>query len=118
MTATIETPAPPGRHRDVAPEAADRSFLDRLHALEVTAVRLAGEREDALAQARRDAAEAAGQFRVNLELQRHLDEYNQDRRGYEQTIADLQAEIKQLRGADTLELPQYVETRRGWRRSR
>lgn len=78
-----------------------------------TALRLAKERDAA-------RVEAAGLLRVNLELQRHLDEYNHhDRPAYEQRIADLEAEVERLRSADTLVLPKYVPTRRGgWRRSR
>ncbi len=93
MPAVIESPAPPGRHRDTD---ADAAFLDRLHALEVTAVRLATERDAAVAQARRDASEAASMRYVNLQLQLHLDEYNADRRAYESTIADLRAQVALL----------------------
>lgn len=113
MTATIDHT--PGRHA-----AADRAaeFLERVHALEVTAVRLAEERDAAKARAAVAEADAAGLLRVNLQLQRHLDEYGQDRRGYEQRIAELEAENERLRAADTLVLPKYVQTKRGWRRSR
>jgi hypothetical protein len=56
---------------------------------------------------------------VNLELQRHLDEYGADRRGYERRIAELKEQNERLRGIDTRELPRYEPTRRGgWRRKR
>lgn len=109
MTVTLETAAPPGQDADI---------LEKLHALKVTAVRLAEERDAATARAVRSEADAAGLLRVNLQLQQHLDEYGADRRAYEQRIADLEAENARLRAADTLVLPRYVETRRGWRRSR
>lgn len=113
MTATLDHTS--GRH---AADPADAAFFERLHALEVTAVRLAEERDAALDRARRAEAESAGQFRVNVELQKHLDEYGQDRRGYEQRIADLEAENDRLRSADTLEFARYVPTKRGRWRSR
>lgn len=120
MTATLETPVP-GRHAAVDSEA---RLLADVHAIaekQVTAAhRLVAERDAALARAVKAEFEAAAQYRVNLELQRHLDEYNHhDRPAYEQRIADLEAENERLRGVDTLELPKYVPTRRGgWRRSR
>lgn len=102
----------PGRH---AADPVDGLLAD-VHARGerqiATALRLAKERDAA-------RVEAAGLLRVNLELQRHLDEYNEDRRAYEQRIADLEAQVERLRSADTLVLPKYVPTRRGgWRRSR
>ena len=111
MTAVIESPAPPGRHRDAD---ADAAFLDRLHALEVTAVRLATERDAALAQARRDAAEAAAQYRVNLKLQGYLDSDNVARRAYEARIAFLEAENSRL--AALAATAKAVPTRGRWRR--
>lgn len=107
-----EIEAPPGRHRDQA--AADRVFLEQLHALEVTAVRLAEERDAALARARRAEAEAAGLLRVNLALQRHLDEYNADRRGYEATIADLRAECARLAAQLAATVNAQPRRRRRW----
>ena len=83
------------------------------------ALRLAAERDDALEKARLAEADAAGLLRVNLELQRHLSEYGDDRRGYERRIAELEEQNERLRGVATLEMPKYEPTRRGgWRRKR
>lgn len=136
MTATLDQT--PGRHAAADPGAA--AFVERLHALEVTAVRLAEERDAALARARRAEADAAAQFRVNLELQRALDERAavddtmlraeaeshavhvaellEERRAWLLEKARLEAENGRLRCADTLVLPRYVQTRRGRWRSR
>lgn len=66
--------APPGES-DPTPTEGDfaQLVLEKLHAMEVTAVRLAGERDTALARARRAESDAAGLLRVNIELQRQLD---------------------------------------------
>jgi hypothetical protein len=81
-----------------------------------TALRLAAERDGALERARLAEADAAGLLRVNLELQRHLTEYGDDRRSYLDRIAELEEQNERLRGIATLEMPTYQRTRRGWRR--
>lgn len=95
MSITIDPQAPPG----AAEDAFEAEVLERLRGMEVTAVRLARERDAARTEARKARLEADAQFRVNLELQRHLNEYNADRRAYEHRIADLEAERDLLRAA-------------------
>lgn len=109
MTATLDAQAPPGFPDDDAQVfgAGDRRLFDTVHGLEETVVR-------ANARAERAEAEAGAQFRVNLELQRHLDEYNTDRRAYETTIADLRAENGLLRAA--LAATDATPRRGRWRR--
>lgn len=98
MTApTIAPAAPPGQPNDMptqpTTEDAEQVFLERLHALEVTAVRLAGERD----QARKDVAAVVHQ---NLALNRLVaaqDDENRDLRGANErkdaTILDQSAAI-------------------------
>lgn len=91
--------APPGES-EPTPTGADftQIVLEKLRVLEATAVRLAAERDAALARARAAELDAAGLLRANLELQKLLTEYGQDRRGYEAIIADLRAANAQLAG--------------------
>lgn len=88
-------------------DAGDRRLFDTVRRLEETVAR-------ARAEAGAARAEAAAQFRVNLALQRHLDEYNTDRRAYEATIADLRAQVAVLRTA--LAAADAVPRRGRWRR--
>lgn len=114
MTETLIGPA--AAAEAPALDAGDRRLFETAHGLEARVTAVMRQRDDALVEARAAHAEAAAQFRVNCELQRHLDEYNSDRRAYEQRIADLEAEVDRLRGIDTLVLPRYQPKRRGWRR--
>ena len=98
-------------------DEADRLLFATVHGLKARVVGITEQRDEALERARLAEADAAGLLRVNLELQRHLDEYGADRRGYERRIAELEEQNERLRGVATLELPKYQRTRRGWRRS-
>jgi hypothetical protein len=93
MAVTLQAPPgdldPPTPVAD--PDDAARALKDGMSALEATAVRLAGERDMALARTRRAEADAAGLLRVNLALQRQLD-------AHEETIADLRAQNTRLAG--------------------
>jgi len=100
-------------------DAADRRLFATVHGLKAQVVAITEQRDEALERARIAAADAAGLLRVNLRLQAHLDEYNDDRRGYERRIAELEGQNERLRGVATLEMPKYEPTRRGgWRRKR
>lgn len=108
MTTIFDTQAPAVQADDTQVfDAGDRRFLETVRRLEETVAR-------AQAEARAARIEAAAQFRVNLELQRHLDEYNADRRAYEGTIADLRAQVAVLRTA--LAATDAAPRRGRWRR--
>jgi hypothetical protein len=107
--------APPGESE---PTPAESDFpqlvFENLHALEVTAVRLARERDAALEDARRAEADATGLLRANLALQAVIDEYNTDRRSYLETIAGLRAANAQL--AEQVAAADDAPRRGRWRR--
>lgn len=108
MTAILDTqPAPVQADETQVFDAGDRLLFETAHGLEGIVKR-------AQAEARAARAEAAAQLRVNLELQRHLNEYNADRRAYETTIADLRAELDIVRAA--LAATDATPRRGRWRR--
>lgn len=83
-TTTIAPAAPPGRPDGMpaTTEDAEHAFLDRLHALEVTAVRLAAERD----QARKDVAAVVHQNLALSRLANTQDEENRALRGANEAL--------------------------------
>ena len=123
MTAVIESPAPPGRHRDTGTDAGAQLMLETLQRVEARVALITKSRDEALERARvaeaerdkmrrarddmfatnlelqreLDRTEASTVFRINRLLLEHLGEYNHvDRPAYEATIADLRAQVTRL----------------------